>query len=137
MTETNYLLRLLKDFPLVEEHRPWARRIVDFDAWMNIIEVLAVSDWDFLGLWAERQTQDNDRFQIHMSLRDAENTPVVVITSPLDGLSYPAVSGVRPGAARLERVVADLYGLVALGAEDMRPWLDHGRWLVNHPMAEA
>ncbi|MBI5119743.1 MAG: NADH-quinone oxidoreductase subunit C [Rhodospirillales bacterium] len=137
MTETNYLLRLLKDFPLVEEHRPWARRIVDFDAWMNIIEVLAVSDWDFLGLWAERQTQDNDRFQIHMSLRDAENTTVVVITLPLDGLSYPAVSGVRPGAARLERVVADLYGLVALGAEDMRPWLDHGRWLVNHPMAEA
>jgi Ni,Fe-hydrogenase III large subunit len=137
MTETNYLLRLLKDFPLAENHRPWARRIVDFDAWMNINEVLGVSDWDFLGLWADRQAEDPDKFQVHMGLRDAENTTVVVVSLPLDGLSYPAVSGVRPGAARLERMIADMYGLVALGAQDMRPWLDHGRWPVRHPLAEA
>ncbi|CAA6603146.1 Hydrogenase 4, subunit [Rhodospirillaceae bacterium LM-1] len=137
MSETNYLLRLLKDFPLVENHSPWARRVIDFEAWQNIIELLAVSDWDFLGLWAERQPMDAEKFQVHMSLRDAENSTVVVVTLPLDGLSYPAISGARPGAARLERSIADLYGLVALGAEDMRPWLDHGRWPVNHPMAEA
>jgi Ni,Fe-hydrogenase III large subunit/Ni,Fe-hydrogenase III component G len=137
MTETNYLLRLLKEFPLVEDHRPWARRVVDFDAWMNIIEVLTVSDWDFLGLWADRQLGDDDKYLVHMCLRDAENTTVVVVSLPLDGLSYPAVSGVRPGAARLERMIADMYGLVALGAQDMRPWLDHGRWPVSHPLAEA
>ncbi|TAN56337.1 MAG: hydrogenase expression protein HypE, partial [Rhodospirillales bacterium] len=137
MTETNYLLRILKEFPLAENHRPWARRIVDFETWQNVIELLAVSDWDFLGLWAEPQAGDDGKFQIHMALRDAENTTVVVISLPLDGLSYPAVSGVRPGALRLERSIADLYGLVALGAEDMRPWLDHGRWPVNHPLSEA
>lgn len=137
MTETNYLLRMLRDFPLAEAHRPWARRIVDFDAWMNIVEVLTVSDWDLLGLWAERQSEDREKFQVHMALKDTDNATVVVVSLPLDGLSYPAISGVRPGAARLERAIADLYGLVALGAEDMRPWLDHGRWPVNHPMSEA
>lgn len=137
MTETNYLLRLLKDYPLAMDHRPWARRIVDFDAWMNIVEVLTVSDWDFLGLWAERQPDEAEKFQVHMALKDTDNATVVVVTLPLDGLSYPSISGSRPGAARLERTIADLYGLVALGAEDMRPWLDHGRWPMNHPMSEA
>ncbi|MBF0353994.1 MAG: NADH-quinone oxidoreductase subunit C [Alphaproteobacteria bacterium] len=137
MTETNQLLRLLKEFPLAETHRPWARRIVDFEAWQGSIDLLAVSDWDFLGLWAEPQATDKEKFQVHMALRDGENTTVVVVTLPLEGLSYPAVSTVRPGALRLERSIADLFGLIALGAEDMRPWLDHGRWPVNHPLSEA
>mgnify|MGYP006206372059 CR=1 FL=1 len=31
----------------------------------------------------------------------------------------------------------DLYGLEAVGLPDRRPWLDHGRWGVGHPLGAA
>jgi Ni,Fe-hydrogenase III large subunit len=49
--------------------------------------------------------------------------------------SYPALSPVRPGAVRFERMIRDLWGLSAEGAVDLRPWLDHGRWPVTAPLS--
>jgi Ni,Fe-hydrogenase III large subunit len=37
-------------------------------------------------------------------------------------------------AIRLERTIHDLFGLVPVGAEDTRPWFDHGRWGLRHPL---
>ena len=37
-------------------------------------------------------------------------------------------------AIRLERTIQDVYGLRAVGLPDQRPWLDHGRWGVQHPL---
>src|SRR5262249_6594716 len=41
---------------------------------------------------------------------------------------------VRPGVARMERATRDLFGLVPDGADDLRPWLDHGRWPMRRPL---
>ena len=41
----------------------------------------------------------------------------------------------RPGAIRLERAAQDLFGLVADGLDDGRPWLDHGQWPAAHPLS--
>jgi Ni,Fe-hydrogenase III large subunit len=38
---------------------------------------------------------------------------------------------------RFERAISDLHGLVAEDATDTRPWLDHGRWGVRHPLGRA
>jgi Ni,Fe-hydrogenase III large subunit len=38
---------------------------------------------------------------------------------------------------RFERAIADLYGLVSEDSTDTRPWLDHGRWGVRHPLGVA
>jgi Ni,Fe-hydrogenase III large subunit len=38
---------------------------------------------------------------------------------------------------RLERILADLFGLTADGGDDTRPWLDHGQWPLRHPLADA
>jgi len=43
-------------------------------------------------------------------------------------LSYPDVAAHFPAAARMQRATNDLLGLVAEGAADQRPWLDHGVW---------
>ena len=48
---------------------------------------------------------------------------------------FPSVGARHAPAIRLERAAADLFGLVADGAADTRPWLDHGRWGVSHPLA--
>ena len=43
----------------------------------------------------------------------------------------------HPPALRLERTVRDLFGHLASGASDLRPWFDHGRWGVKHPLTIA
>ena len=49
---------------------------------------------------------------------------------------FPSVGVAHPGAIRLERAVADLHGLTPQGAIDLRPWLDHGRFVVA-PLGRA
>ena len=45
-----------------------------------------------------------------------------------DAPAYPDVSPQFPSAERMQRAAADLLGIVAIGARDTRPWLDHGTW---------
>jgi Ni,Fe-hydrogenase III large subunit len=68
---------------------------------------------------------------------------IFVAYATLDGLfwlelplatdaSYPDLSAVFPAASRMQRAAADLSGVVAAGAQDQRPWLNHGAWAANH-----
>lgn len=97
-------------------------------------EVLAREDWSrlasdpappLLALWA-------DTTQVYALLRGEQ--PLLVSTAIADG-GYPAMSPARPLAAWFERMVHDLWGHLAEGGVDGRPWLDHGRWLHSAPMA--
>jgi Ni,Fe-hydrogenase III large subunit/Ni,Fe-hydrogenase III component G len=45
---------------------------------------------------------------------------------------YPDLSTVFPCATRMQRAVYDLLGLRAIGAEDTRPWLNHGNWPADY-----
>jgi Ni,Fe-hydrogenase III large subunit len=81
-----------------------------------------------LSVWAEPA-------MVHAAFLDeAEGGLLLASCATRDG-TYPALSPVRPGAARFERMIRDLWGLVAEGALDLRPWLDHGRWPVAAPLA--
>ncbi|OIP16313.1 MAG: Ni,Fe-hydrogenase III large subunit [Comamonadaceae bacterium CG_4_9_14_3_um_filter_60_33] len=55
--------------------------------------------------------------------------PLAQIGRPL---VYPDLAGVFPAAARMQRAAADLSGVHALGAADLRPWLNHGAWPADH-----
>ena len=50
--------------------------------------------------------------------------------------SYPDLSRRFPYAGRMQRAAADLLGLSAEGADDTRPWLDHGAWTRRWPLRE-
>jgi Ni,Fe-hydrogenase III large subunit/Ni,Fe-hydrogenase III component G len=51
------------------------------------------------------------------------------------GDGYPDLSTVFPCATRMQRAVYDLLDLRAIGAEDTRPWLNHGNWPADyHPL---
>ncbi|MEO6352060.1 MAG: NADH-quinone oxidoreductase subunit C, partial [Burkholderiaceae bacterium] len=41
---------------------------------------------------------------------------------------YPDLSEIFPAAVRMQRAIFDLLGIVANGAQDVRPWLNHGKW---------
>ncbi|MEO5373607.1 MAG: nickel-dependent hydrogenase large subunit [Alphaproteobacteria bacterium] len=132
MTQTETMLGYLKGRggTHVAAHRPWPRFEVNEDAWSDIINRLAVSDWSVVGLWGETGF-------VHLALRDEDGGEVAVVSLICRSRRFPSVAAVRPAALRLERAIQDLHGLVAIGLPDARPWLDHGRWPIAAPLSSA
>lgn len=112
----------------VRWHRPWPRTVVEASAWKAAIGELAAGRWSLLGLWGEPAT-------VHMAIADQAVAEIAVISLECPDRVYPSVGAQHPPAIRLERAIADLYGLSAQGGPDDRPWLDHDRWGVCFPLA--
>jgi Ni,Fe-hydrogenase III large subunit len=81
-----------------------------------------------LSFWAEPA-------MVHAAFLDESEGGLLLASCATRDGHYPALSPARPGAARFERMIRDLWGLTAEGALDLRPWLDHGRWPVAAPLA--
>ncbi len=109
----------------VAGHRPWPRIVVDTDGWRDVIAALAAGELSLVSEWGEPD-------MVHMAVADEGGLAVVSLAAP-DG-HFPSVGASHPPAIRLERAMADLYGLTPGGAVDTRPWLDHGRWEVEQPL---
>ncbi len=118
---------LLANGLAVAEHRPWPRAIVDEDAWRSATAALREGVLSLLGLWGEHDA-------VHMAVYDTQTRGAAVLTLPCPNGAFPSVALSHPPAIRLERTIADLFGFVPLDAPDSRPWLDHGRWDVRHPL---
>jgi len=112
----------------VAQHRPWQRVEVDRDHWEALAAALAAGRLALLGLWGERAA-------VHMALLEETAGDVAVATLPCPDGTFPSVGRLHAPALRPERAAQDLFGLTADGLPDERPWLDHGRWGVSHPLA--
>jgi len=121
------LKSLIREGRPVEQHRPWARAIVDDAAWNSAAVELADGHWTLLGLWGEADG-------VHMALLDNGSGDIGVVSLECRERRYPSVGQHHAPAIRLERAIQDLFGLEANGLPDARPWLDHGRWGVRHPL---
>ncbi len=110
----------------VEGHKPAPRVAVSSQTWSALARDLAAGRTTLLGLWG-------DADKIHMAL--LEEAEIVVVTVDCQDGKFPSIGQTHPPAIRLERAIYDLYGLEPLGLPDRRPWLDHGRWGVKHPLA--
>ena len=62
-----------------------------------------------------------------------DTSQVAVLSLDCPDNRFPSVGRIHAPAIRLERAAHDLFGLEPVGAVDIRPWLDHGRWS-NDPM---
>ena len=114
----------------VAEHRPWPRVVVSAETWNALIAGLASGAWTLLGLWGEAG-------MVHLAAHESASGTVGVASLPCPDRQFPAVGRQHPPAQRLERTIADLVGLQPVDAPDSRPWLDHGRWPVRHPLGPA
>jgi Ni,Fe-hydrogenase III large subunit/Ni,Fe-hydrogenase III component G len=112
----------------VAQHRPWQRVEVDRDLWQALAAELAAGRLTLLGLWGERAA-------VHMALLEETAGDVAVATFLCPDGTFPSVGRVHAPALWLERTIQDLFGLTAAGLPDERPWLDHGRWGISHPLA--
>lgn len=103
---------------------PHARVLLDAEGWAALASALASDDAvALLALWPGQRS-------VHAALLDDAGR--VVVASGPAAPGYAALSPTRPGAALFERAARDLAGIVAEGAVDARPWLDHAEetaWL--------
>ena len=106
--------------------RPWPRHLLSPEGWRGMADALgAEPGLSLLALWA-------DAACVHALFED--DAPLLA-SVPVEAGLYAALSPHRPAAAWFERAVQDLWGHAAAGGADLRPWLDHGRWPVLHPMS--
>ncbi len=108
---------------------PWPRHALSPDEWTRMAAALANEPTlALLALWA-------DTGNAYALLLDEPTSAPVLVSTTIETGGYPALSPVRPVAAWFERLVHDLWGYIAIGGTDQRPWLDHGHWPHATPMA--
>jgi Ni,Fe-hydrogenase III large subunit len=111
----------------VGAHRPWPRMLVSAEGWRVATQELAAGRLTLLGLWGEAAA-------VHLALHDETTGAIAVATLECPDGRFPSVARRHAPAGRLERTIHDLFGLLPEQAPDERPWLDHGRWGVRHPL---
>jgi len=127
-TNTNSaLLTVLGVGQPVTGHRPWLRFVVTAETWNVLLAGLAKSRWSLLGLWGEPG-------MVHLAAHEFETGTPGIASLPCPAGEFPSVGRWHPPAQRLERAIADLVGLQPAAGPDLRPWLDHGRWPLRHPL---
>jgi Ni,Fe-hydrogenase III large subunit len=113
-----------------DAHRPWPRVRVDGEVWRRIALEIAQGHATLLAVWSDGR-------EVYMAVLDEAAGEVSVASMTCVGGRFPSIGVTHPPAVRFERAIADLYGLVPDDASDTRPWLDHGRWGVRHPLGAA
>jgi len=127
MREITGIGELMREGQPVPHHHPWPRAVVTPELWRAAIELLAAPGWALLGLWG-------DRADVHMALRNEQSGEIGVLSLDCPDRTFPSVARTHPPALHLEATIRDLFGLQADEAPDPRPWLDHGRWGLSHPL---
>ena len=124
------LKALLADSVPDGAHYGWPRVPVDPDGWRAIGAALREGKLDLLGLWG-------DLGAVQCALYEPATRQIA--SASLDARSgrVPSLAQFHAPASRLERAASDLFGIEFTGLPDRRPWLDHGRWPLRHPLAEA
>ena len=112
----------------VGRHHGAPRLDVERDGWLDATAALSAGRLTLAGLWG-----DDDA--VHMAVHaQAVGESLAVLTLACPDGTFPSVGRLHAPAIRLERTVRDLFGLMPQDAPDLRPWLDHGRWGVRHPL---
>jgi Ni,Fe-hydrogenase III large subunit len=123
------LRTLIETGLIVPNHGRWPRAVVDASVWTTAATLLSEGRLTLLGLWG-------DAGAVHMALLDEPANEVGVVTMETPQGAFPSVARLHPPASRLERSIRDLTGLEPEGLPDQRPWVDHGRWGLRHPLGK-
>ena len=101
---------------------------VDRKTWSALARAMADRGGRLVSMWATDRPAEAGGLAACAALADAEG--LLWLELPLDDADhgFPDLSPVFACAGRLQRAMADLSGLHALGSVDTRPWLDHGLW---------
>lgn len=95
--------------------------------WMRIAHMIRTEGGRLISIWGTDRTPDTRQFIISAAYCVAEG--LLWFRLPVtEQEGYPDLSEVFPAAVRMQRTLFDLLGIRASGAQDVRPWLNHGKW---------
>lgn len=123
------LKALFGDLPVFRSHHGWPRVAVDAERWRGIGETLREGKLDLLGLWG-------DVTAVHCALYEPATRQMFSASIGVRAGTVPSLAVYHAPAVRLERTIRDLFGIESVGLPDPRPWINHGRWPLNCPLAE-
>lgn len=108
---------------------PVGRLLLEAREWSAAMPELAAAGQHLLALWGARRAPSHDYLVRAAFLGDAG---VLVLELPLaqPDAPYPGIEAFFPAASRMQRAVADLWGLRATDPDE-RPWLRHAAWPVD------
>jgi Ni,Fe-hydrogenase III large subunit/Ni,Fe-hydrogenase III component G len=104
---------------------------VDHDTWARTAGTVRETGGRLISLWGTEETAGTFVISAAYALEDG----ILWLQLPAGDVhenGYPDLSTVFPSATRMQRAVYDLLGLRAIGAEDTRPWLNHGNWPADY-----
>ncbi|OWT55618.1 hydrogenase large subunit [Candidimonas nitroreducens] len=108
---------------------------VDDARWLEVARAARAADMRLLSLWGSEAADGTCTMHAAYALQDGLLWLLLPTTRDA---GYPDLSATFACAARMQRAVADLLGVAAVGAADTRPWLNHGGWPANyHPLAHG
>jgi Ni,Fe-hydrogenase III large subunit/Ni,Fe-hydrogenase III component G len=113
---------------------PIRRATVDSEEWLAAARSVAENGGRLVSLWGSER---DDGFAVCAAYGLADG--LAWLDLPLSaGTAYPDLAGIFPYAGRMQRAAFDLLGIAPDGAEDSRPWLNHGAWPADHfPLRRA
>jgi Ni,Fe-hydrogenase III large subunit/Ni,Fe-hydrogenase III component G len=115
---------------------PMYRSQVTKPQWRAAASVVRSLGGRLVTIWGIDRRTETGHFAVAVAY--ALNAGLVWLDLPLsdaDSTSYPDLTAAFASAARMQRAVADLSGLLASGAADTRPWLRHAAWPEDyHPL---
>ncbi|NMQ26786.1 Ni,Fe-hydrogenase III large subunit [Candidatus Accumulibacter phosphatis] len=108
---------------------PMWRATVRAETWQVVARAISETGGRLIALWASDRTQGASG-GLAISSAYALREGLLWLDLPLAERAgtYPDLVPLFPCAGRMQRAAADLLGVVAEGASDRRPWLNHGAW---------
>src|SRR5216684_5689972 len=108
---------------------------IDSNTWTRTAGTVREAGGRLVSLWGAEQAAGMFAISAAYALEDGIlwlQMPVADGDGDAHEAEYPDLSTVFPCATRMQRAVYDLLGLRAIGAEDSRPWLNHGNWPADY-----
>jgi len=88
-----------------------------------------------VSLWGADRRPIDGQFAVHAAYATSSGLAWLTLPVADSPRVYPAVDDVFPAAARMQRAMVDLLGLVPEEHHDARPWLRHDAWPADyHPL---
>jgi len=100
---------------------------VDDQAWLRVANAVRAEGGRFIALWGtgDRPEGGSDVVSAVYCMTDGLLWLRHAVAA---GERYPALCALFPAASRMQRALYDLLGIAARGADDERPWINHGMW---------
>lgn len=94
--------------------------------WTTTAKLAKEAGLRLVAVWA---TQEDEAFAVHAAFAHPDHGYALAKTM-LDTTNnnFPSITPHYVAAARMERVIHDLFGLVPAGLPDTRPWIKHEHW---------